>query len=69
MLHIPSFMERAEELKEKGIEQLVCVSVNDVFVMDAWGKSLGADDILMVVRAFNVAAVLFRIRMTNIGTE
>ena len=50
MLHIPSFMERGEELKQKGVEQLVCVSVNDVFVMDAWGKSLGAENILMVVR-------------------
>ena len=51
MLHIPGFMERAEELQQKGVEQLVCVSVNDVFVMDAWGKSLGVENILMVVRA------------------
>jgi Redoxin len=51
MLHIPSFLQHAEELKQKGVELLVCVSVNDVFVMDAWGKSLGADGILMVVRS------------------
>lgn len=44
-------MQHADEFKQKGIEQLVCVSVNDVFVMDAWGKSLAANDILMVVSA------------------
>jgi peroxiredoxin len=49
MLHVPSFMQHAEEFKQKGVDHIVCVSVNDVFVMDAWGKSLGADDILMVV--------------------
>jgi hypothetical protein len=49
MQHIPSFLQHAEELKQKGVEQVVCVSVNDVFVMDAWCKSLAADGILMVV--------------------
>lgn len=39
MKHIPSFIEKSEALRtQRAIDQLVCVSVNDVFVMDAWGK-------------------------------
>jgi hypothetical protein len=41
MMHVPSFMERAEELRGKGIQGIFCVSVNDCFVMDAWGKVCG----------------------------
>lgn len=41
--HLPSFVERAKELKAKGVDQIACTSVNDVFVMDAWGKEQGVD--------------------------
>ena len=37
--HLPGFKDHAEDLKAKGIESIACTSVNDVFVMDAWGKS------------------------------
>jgi len=40
--HLPSFLEQAEALKAKGVDRLVCMAVNDVFVMDAWGRSSGA---------------------------
>lgn len=40
--HIPSFIERHADLKAKAIDDILCVSVNDAFVMDAWSKSLGA---------------------------
>lgn len=46
--HLPSFVANADKIKEKGIDQIVCVSVNDPFVMDAWGKSGNAEEILMV---------------------
>lgn len=36
-------MEQAGELKSKGIEEVACISVNDAFVMAAWGKEHGTD--------------------------
>ncbi len=42
--HLPGFVERAAEIKGKGVDTIACMSVNDVFVMDAWGKDQGADD-------------------------
>lgn len=47
--HLPGFKEQAAALKSKGIDAIACVSVNDVFVMDAWGKSQNVgSDILML---------------------
>lgn len=40
--HLPGFVEKAGELKAKGIDEIACFSVNDVFVMNAWGESSGA---------------------------
>lgn len=47
--HLPGFKEKAGDLKAKGVDTIACTSVNDVFVMDAWGKdqSVG-DDIVML---------------------
>lgn len=41
--HIPGFLEYYPKLKAKAIDEILCVSVNDAFVMDAWAKMLGAD--------------------------
>lgn len=42
--HLPGFVEKAEELKAKGVDEIACTAVNDAFVMGAWGKSANADD-------------------------
>ena len=41
--HLPGFVEKAEELKAKGIDEIACTAVNDAFVMGAWGKASGVD--------------------------
>ncbi|MEM9170277.1 MAG: peroxiredoxin [Pseudomonadota bacterium] len=42
--HLPGFVEQADALKAKGVDKIVCMSVNDAFVMQAWGESAGAGD-------------------------
>ncbi|CAN0926332.1 Peroxiredoxin-2E, chloroplastic [Linum grandiflorum] len=42
--HLPGFVEKAAELKSKGVDTIACVSVNDVFVMKAWKENLGIKD-------------------------
>lgn len=47
--HLPGFVEHALALKAKGVDTIVCMSVNDAFVMGAWGKSQGVgEDIVML---------------------
>jgi peroxiredoxin len=47
--HLPGFKEHAADLKAKGVDTIACVSVNDVFVMNAWGKDQGVgEDIIML---------------------
>ncbi len=41
--HLPGFVKNAGALKAKGVQEIVCMAVNDAFVMDAWGKSQSAD--------------------------
>lgn len=46
--HLPGYVENAAALKAKGVDEIACTSVNDAFVMGAWGKSDGSDDITML---------------------
>jgi len=41
--HLPGFVEKADEIKAKGIDEIACTAVNDAFVMGAWGKSSGTE--------------------------
>ena len=44
MNHLPGFVEQAQALRGKGVDTIACMAVNDVFVMDAWGKDRGVGD-------------------------
>lgn len=46
--HLPGFVDKAEDLKAKGIDEIAFTSVNDAFVMGAWGKASNADAITML---------------------
>lgn len=46
--HLPGFVEKAADLKAKGIDEIAATAVNDAFVMRAWAKSANADDITML---------------------
>lgn len=45
--HLPGFIDLAAKMKSAGCDLIACVSVNDAFVMDAWGKAVGAAPVLM----------------------
>ena len=46
--HLPGFIEQADAILARGVDAIACMAVNDVFVMNAWGKAAGADRIRMV---------------------
>jgi peroxiredoxin len=46
--HLPSYVEKAGELKGKGVDEIACISVNDPFVMAAWGQRDASQDITML---------------------
>ncbi|HXU32923.1 MAG TPA: peroxiredoxin [Thermoanaerobaculia bacterium] len=47
--HLPSFIDHADELRAKGVEVIACVSVNDHYVMDAWGASRGVGNKIVML--------------------
>jgi peroxiredoxin len=47
-VHLPGYVAHGAELKAKGVDKIVCISVNDPWVMDAWAQSAGASDITML---------------------
>ncbi|HLZ79646.1 MAG TPA: peroxiredoxin [Sphingomonas sp.] len=46
--HLPGFLDKAADLKAKGIDAIACTSVNDVFVMGAWAKANDAEGVTML---------------------
>ena len=76
--HLPSFIRTADAFRAKGIDEIVCVSVNDVRVMKHWGETSGADNAGILMLAdwnseltkalgleFSVPAIGFKDRMTR----
>jgi glutaredoxin/glutathione-dependent peroxiredoxin len=47
--HLPGFVEKAAAIKAKGVDTIACLSVNDAFVMGAWGKDQKVDDKVMML--------------------
>jgi len=46
--HLPGYVVLADQIKAKGVDSIICLSVNDAFVMGAWGKNQNAEELLMV---------------------
>ena len=46
--HLPGYVEKAADLKAKGIDEIACTAVNDAFVMGAWAKRDGSEDVTML---------------------
>jgi glutaredoxin/glutathione-dependent peroxiredoxin len=47
--HLPGFVQLADQLKAKGVDTIACMAVNDVFVMNAWGKASGVGDRILML--------------------
>lgn len=46
--HLPGYVALADKIKAKGVDSIICIAVNDAFVMDAWGKSQNAEELMMM---------------------
>ena len=46
--HLPGFVEHADALRAAGVDRIVCMAVNDIFVMNAWGESAGVGDAIIM---------------------
>lgn len=55
--HLPGFVEKVDELKAKGVDEVACTAVNDAFVMGAWAKQAGAEDKVTMLSDGNGAFV------------
>ena len=47
--HLPGFIQHAEEIRQKGVDAIACLSVNDAFVMGAWGEQQGSGDKVLML--------------------
>ncbi len=46
--HLPGYVEKAADLKAKGVDEIACTAVNDAFVLGAWNKDAGSEDVTML---------------------
>lgn len=68
MNHLPGFVDQAAALKAKGVDTVACMAVNDVFVMDAWGKDRGVgDDVMMLADGNGEYAAALGLEMDGTG--
>lgn len=66
--HLPGFIEKAAEIKARGVDTIACLSVNDVFVMGAWGQQQGAgEDVMMLADGNGEFATKVGLEMDGTG--
>jgi peroxiredoxin len=68
--HLPGFVELADKIKAKGVDTIACTAVNDVFVMNAWGKAGGVSDKILMLADGNgeyVKALGLELNATGFG--
>ena len=66
--HLPGYKEHAAEMRKKGVDAIACVSVNDVFVMNAWGKDQQVgDDVMMLADGNGTFAKAVGLEMDGSG--
>ncbi len=53
--HLPGFVRYADDLKARGVDAIACLSVNDIWVMDAWGRDQGVGDQVMMLADGNAS--------------
>lgn len=67
--HLPGFVVKADEIKAKGVDSIICTAVNDVFVMDAWGKAQNADGIIMLADGVGAFASALGLELDLTGVQ
>jgi glutaredoxin/glutathione-dependent peroxiredoxin len=53
--HLPSYIDNADKIKAEGIDEIICIAVNDPFVMKHWGQGAGADGKITMMPDWNAA--------------
>ncbi len=69
MTHLPGFVVKVDEIKAKGVDSVICTSVNDVFVMHAWGKDQNAEHLTMLADGNGALASALGLSMDASGFE
>tara|TARA_Y100000991_G_scaffold155733_1_gene118517 strand:- start:5461 stop:5982 length:522 start_codon:yes stop_codon:yes gene_type:complete len=67
MTHLPGYVVNADTIKSKGVDNIVCMSVNDAFVMSAWGKVQNADEIIMLADGNGELTAAFGLELDGSG--
>ena len=67
MVHLPTFVEGASDLAGEGVNTIACIAVNDAWVMGAWGKAHGSDDITMLADGNGEFAAAMGLTMDGSG--
>ena len=65
--HLPGFVVKYDDIIAKGVDTVACISVNDVFVMNAWGNSANAENLLMLADGNGTYATALGLELDGTG--